>query len=290
MTQNQVNYAKILEERRANRANEKLMELRDARSYEIAQIQAEETARANRARESLNLSQLEETKRANLASEALKGVAAAETARHNQESEQQGRVSLGITASQAAEVARSNAARERETERSNRAREIETNRSNVARETETSRSNRANESLKAQTTALGYAQLAEQRRLNTANISLGVQNLAEQRAHHESSRVETLRHNVAAETEATRSNRAKDEETNRANLAKEALGVATLEETARHNKEYESTQRLTAWSNLLGTRGPVANLYNIIGGSNNAKRKEAEVEKNRQNALRALLG
>lgn len=124
MTKNQIEYAKLIETRRHNKAGEA------------------ETARSNRAQEgiiqeynaqtiSLRDKELAESIRAHLMSEDLQTQSLQETARANIARE--------------SETARSNLAHEIETQRSNFAKEQEMYRSNVARETETHRSNLASE-------------------------------------------------------------------------------------------------------------------------------------------------
>lgn len=107
----------------------------------------------------------------------------AEDARHNTEAESQGRQSLAESA-----------------------------RHNRVTEGETTRHNKATEGLSARQIGLGYAQLAETKRANTAREVLQTSQLSE-----------TIRSNMAHEVEI-----------NRANVAKEA-------ETQRHNMQMETT-------------------------------------------------
>lgn len=110
MTNNQIQYQRMLEERRSNRAQEI------------------ETKRSNLAREG-------ETIRSNLVREA-------ETHRANRANETIGLLGLN-------ETIRSNVAKETETNRANVAKETETNRSNLAKEAETKRHNEATETIDA---------------------------------------------------------------------------------------------------------------------------------------------
>lgn len=90
---------------------------------------------------------------------------------------------------------------------------------------EVARHNLATEGLTSRQIGLGYAQLAETKRANTARELLQSSQLSE-----------TIRSNKARETETTRSNIAKERETTRSNQAKE-------NETARHNERMESLQQ-----------------------------------------------
>lgn len=164
MTKNQIEYNKLLEQRRTNLRNEELTASRDLEAarhnLEGEGIQRQtlgETARANRAREA-------ETYRANLAKEALGVRQAEETERANRLREQ-------LQSSTLAETRRSNIAKESETRRSNlateglRSQEIdirsreqaETARSNLARELETARHNAAVESETTRTNKVNEA-------------------------------------------------------------------------------------------------------------------------------------
>lgn len=106
MTKNQIEYAKHLEQRRSNQAQEELTRQRDERSHKVATGQLEEQARANRAKEAQAIRSLDETIRANKATEAIRIGEAATSA---------GRL---------AETVRSDLAREAETAMHNRAMEL----------------------------------------------------------------------------------------------------------------------------------------------------------------------
>lgn len=174
MTKNQIEYAKLLESRRSNLANEDLTKARDKNAYEINLRNAAESERHNRATEAQARASLDETIRANQAREAHEVNVLAETSRSNRAREE--------------ETKRSNLAKEAETNRSNLAREKETYRSNVARETETARSNRANESLNSRNIDISQMSLAERVRAAQA-----------QEAHNRAVLSETQRHNQASE-------------------------------------------------------------------------------------------
>lgn len=79
---------------------------------------------------------------------------------------------------------------------------------------EAKRHNLASERLSAQQIGLGYAQLAETRRANTAREVLQTSQLSE-----------TIRSNMARETETNRSNVAKETETTRHNVISEGTDI-----------------------------------------------------------------
>lgn len=206
MTKNQIEYQKLLESKRANRAqetetnranlmNEELIRSRDTATLDLRGRELQETQRSNQAREAenfrSNLAREGENKRHNVAQEM-------ENSKHNRAQEAIGYGNISLGYSNLAEARRSNQANERirrnelferqrsnlaneaigrrslynesirnrETERSNRAREDETNRSNLAREREANRSNLAKEKQ-------AKAELAERKRRNTADIIIG---------------------------------------------------------------------------------------------------------------------
>lgn len=172
MTKNQIEYAKLLETKRSNLANEDLTRKRDTTAREVGLGNLQEGQRHNKATETQASASLDETVRSNkvreteaarhnvagevemyrhnVSGERLQSAAQAEQARHNRAGE-------SLTASTIAETQRSNIARETETARSNMALEAlkgaanaETARSNLAREVETNRSNLANEKIKGE--------------------------------------------------------------------------------------------------------------------------------------------
>nr|AVX53498.1 putative ORF1 [Marmot picobirnavirus] len=130
MTGNQIEYQKLLEQRRANRASEtetskhnrateglgtstlsetsrhnRAMEGRDLASYQ-------ESVRHNKASEAFNLANLSETSRHNQAQETFNVSNLAETAQHNRAQESQARNQLSLDYSKLSEAIRSNAANE----------------------------------------------------------------------------------------------------------------------------------------------------------------------------------
>lgn len=164
MTKNQIEYNKMLETRRANKAQEQLTSLRDTRAYELGVQNLGELSRHNRATEAQASQVLGETSRHNLATEQAQVLQLQETQRANMAREEISRGNL-------AETVRSNVAREEETKRSNIARETETQRHNVESErqgviqlNEMQRSNLANEAIRRQANAIQSA-------YNTASIA-----------------------------------------------------------------------------------------------------------------------
>lgn len=155
MTQNQINYWKLQEERRSNLAQEG------------------ETKRSNLAKEAetnrSNIAKETETHRSNVANEGVAFGNLSETQRSHQAQE-------SISLQGLAEQARHSQAVEAEEHRSNLARETENMRHNVAMEGETRRSNIANEVLTgtkiAKDAALGTAQLVEDRRQNAVRNNI----------------------------------------------------------------------------------------------------------------------
>lgn len=220
MTQNQLTYMRQLEDHRANLANEELTKKRDAATKQWQRDQLEETKRSNLARESLTGSQLAEAGRHNLATEQHALLQLSETQRANKAAEAWRAESL-------VETRRSNLAREEVTRFSAQ----EQARANRAREAETRRSNLASESLEQQRINLGYSQLDETKRQNSAANQLRSNEL-----------IELHRANVARESEQTRANQARESEQSRHNQVSELhegyrldLGYDELGERRRHN-------------------------------------------------------
>lgn len=245
MTTNQIEYAKLLETRRNNLVLSDLTEKRDANTFLLGQQNLDETRRANQAREQYNLDYLDEVGRANRARES------------------QNERSL------------------REQERANLAKEMynlqylgEVSRSNLANEDERKRSNLANEQLNRERLSSEDWYRRQQVYLGSQNIALGYSQLEEQR-----------RSNTARENETYRANLAREVEQNRANVAHERLSAAnylqnkryqedTLEETKRSNlaKEAETNRRnlrqeeLTQQSNYIDMwRQGVSTFNSLVG-------------------------
>lgn len=269
MTKNQIEYLKLRETQRSNAAQEQLTAHRDARTYEIALGNLNESVRSHKANEDLGNRQLLETTRSNMERERTNWAVLGETQRHNQavegetyrhnlETESQARnelserrrsnlaqeqlqqlnlsyrgQELNIRQNELAETIRSNQAREFETNRSNLAREIETNRSNIAQEKERNRSNVASE----QETARSHRATEA---LRTREIGLGYSQLAE-----------AERSNRARELETYRSNTAREIETNRTNLVYEDLQRSRNRQENAHNLKSDAN---AAQSNLIRER------------------------------------
>lgn len=139
---NRSNLAREAESHRANVAIEQITSLRDLRSYLTNMLGIQETIRANKARESISTRQ------------------AVETERSNRERERQQLLSFNLDRSKLSVQQDSL----NESIRANKAREAETTRSNQAREYlsakqlfEANRSNLANESIKTQTNLMNFA-------------------------------------------------------------------------------------------------------------------------------------
>lgn len=259
MTQNQIAYAKLLEDRRSHMATEELTRTRNENDYNLGLgtlqesrrsnlAREAETYRSNRARELLTGEQNAETRRSNqaregetqrhnVASEKLDLQKLEESRRHNIMSETQQDYANFTNRYQALEINRANVARETETQRSNLAKEQETRRSNLAVERETARSHRANEALQGANINLGYAQLAEQGRHNQELESQGQQKITQDQLFRSLGIIETERSNKARETENSLANRTREAETQRHNEAVESLDgrrVSAQETSTKH--------------------------------------------------------
>lgn len=220
--------------------------------------------------------ELEETRRANKMREALQMVQNAEAHRTNIEKER--------------ETNRSNIARERETHRANLAGETETRRANLAREGEAKRSNLANESIKVLANqeqaranraneALSAARNAETQRANLAaedisrqQISLGYTNAANTAASiAESRRASMAQEEVNRQNAATNASNA---ETNRLNAEtrsgelQEAI-TNNLRNFALSTKKYGEQVRTNKASEANARRGQdvqaTSNVFGVIG-------------------------
>lgn len=186
MTRNQIEYAKLREQVRANQAQEALTSLRDQRTYDVSTRSLDESSRHNRALEMLEFGRMSEVGRHNRATEQAQSVQLQETARHNRETETLGSAQL-------VEQQRSNVARELETSRSNLAREAETARSNQARESETHRANLVREVTDA-------GRLAEQVRSDLAGEAERKRSAQAQEQLRAAQLAEQIRHNMIMET------------------------------------------------------------------------------------------
>lgn len=149
MTKNQIEYANLLEQRRANLSNEDLTRRRDTAAREAKIVELGEQSRHNLAQEAYQSGSLDEASRHNLALEGLQGREISLRGQTLQETQRSNRAREKLEAQRNVETTRSNLAREAETMRSNVARENETARSNLAREAETSRHNKFTEGISA---------------------------------------------------------------------------------------------------------------------------------------------
>lgn len=206
MTKNQIEYAKLLETRRANQKQEEMTHERDY-----------ESARHNLATESISRSSLDETSRSNKAREA-------ETARNNLALE-------SLTRARDAETARANLEREKENFRSNAANES----IKLSTLQETQRSNVAQEGLRSRELGLRSREID----LKSEELSVKRDSLQETIRSNMAKENETMRSNLAKEYENNRSNVAKEWEQSRSNQANES-------ETHRHNVVSEATNAARA--------------------------------------------
>lgn len=254
MTKNQIEYLKLLESQRSNKAQESLTAKRDATTRELGFGNLAETTRHNLQSEAHNRAVLDETSRHNVVVEN-------ETQRHNVSQEQLGRdqllelnrhntVTEGHTAQQilesarhnqatesierdkaatqryqadtqrysALETSRHNLAVEDETSRHNVTSERETERSNRAKESETSRHNKAQESIGYGQISLGYSELRSLDSYRSSQISQWHREESEKERHNRSVEGETRRSNIAEELERSQHNRALEELQRRSNV------------------------------------------------------------------------
>lgn len=246
MTKNQIEYLKLLESQRANRAQEALIDRRDRASAELGRAQLTETAKHNRATEQQSFAVLGETHRANLAQEAWHIQTLGEQQRSNLRNEQ-------LKAEQQAEVVRANKRREltdlgslrlslygfSEQQKHNRATETETRRSNIAREQETARANRASEQIQQMKVLLGQDELAEVQRKNTL-----------QNEQYYSGLQETYRSNLVKERETKRHNEEVERQTG-------VRDLNTIGETVTHNRRTEGIQETQTVVKGLGDIGKI---------------------------------
>lgn len=216
MTRNQIEYFKLLETRRNNRAVEALTRARDLANYRLGSGTLAENTRHNKAAESQQYAVLGEQQRHNRAQEAQTTASLDETSRHNKALETVSALDAATRRLGLREDSRHNVAVETEQARANKAREQETQRANLASESIRRAAN-------AITSNLGYANVAESARRNTLQYALGQDQLSEQQRSNVTREVEAERHNRSTETEAQRSNVTREIEQTRSNLASESL-------------------------------------------------------------------
>lgn len=202
MTKNQIEYNKLLETQRSNRAQESLTEKRDNRAYEVSSGTLSETKRHNVAAELVSSNTLAETKRSNLAREE--------------------------------ENYRSNVAKESENVRHNTAVEVETRRSNVAGERLRSRELSEQSRHNLQTESVGRTQAQASMLQATASQRQAL--VAASRAQEEA------RHNATVEDESHRANVARETETNRNNVAVLAETIRSNQERERENAAHHTAE------------------------------------------------
>lgn len=217
MTRNQLEYARLLETRRSNMANEVL----GGQQVQISQGNLAEVIRHNQAGESQQGRSLDEAIRHNVQTENL-----------NSRSIQEGE--------------RSNRAREYETQRSNIAREHETLRSNVERENETARHNFVTEGQTNVSLSLSDQAQRELERSHRATETTNLLKVSEDARSNLARESETYRSNVAREREASRSNIANEQERLRSNLRSEELQKYGID----LNYELQHQSNLTSYNGM----------------------------------------
>lgn len=236
MTRNQLEYLRLLETERSNKAVEQQTALRDSRTYALGVRSQDEVERANRERELFNRDSLRETGRHNQAVESHNLAQLQESMRHNLSTENMSAITNQLRLQELDEVRRTNLARETENRRHNLAAEVEAYRSSVARETENTRHNLATERVASGQLNVDRQRAAEIARSNKANEGLQSQRNAISSAELSalnSYRGAQLSLSQRQQDEVVRSNVAKENETRAHNLATET-------ETARHNQVMET--------------------------------------------------
>lgn len=224
MTKNQIEYAKLLEARRSNQAQEVLIAERDA-----------ETARHNVEMESLDRTRARETERANRAQEAYRSQ---QLAISLDELGEKQRASMAIESLRQQELA--------ESVRHSQAVELETHRANTVKESQT------------------WSEIAESARAHRASEVINMSSVEQRREQAQLtyqaqmiSLNETKRHNIEAEREQARSASAREAETRRSNLAHEAevtrSNQAREVETNRHNLASEQAQQTQATARMISS-------------------------------------
>lgn len=241
MTKNQIEYGKLLEQRRTNLSNEDLtrrrdtlqaqarfVELREQGRHNLAseQIQSgslDESIRHNRATESVQTGQLEEARRHNLAQENVQTGQLSELRRHNQATEQAQLVDLGIKRDSQQESVRHNQQVESISryDADTRRAQLGIARAQVAvaqrqadasimnaetnrmQQLEAARHNVIQEQVSLQDAATRQTQVIGQ-------LNLGRDRLSEDKRHAQVVELETGRHNVTTETETQRHNTASE--------------------------------------------------------------------------------
>lgn len=227
MTNNQINYAKLKEDKRHNQMSEGI-ELHKAGSSRIQALTnmhaLGETATHNRATEQLGKDQLAESIRHNSAEETTKA----------------GTLSESI---------RSNRVREGETERSNRANEylkkydIDTN-ARIGSANAQANLTHAEAALRSAEASQSQAVTAAKAQENNYRVNLG-------------KNVETNRHNLVTEAENARHSYATEKETKESRLSNYAIGQANVDNA----KDRNQIERAKVWGNLATSIMRVGGLF-----------------------------
>lgn len=245
ITANQIEYAKLLETRRANQTLEALTRLRDQTTRDLGFSQLAETARANVAKEGLNRASLDETTRANMAKESQQLLTLSETQRANLaregETKRANMSQEDIKRAELAEAIRMHGVNETLASRA----QDETARHNVATEGISSAANQA----RITQSLIGLSGIQ-------AQVDLGRQQLDEQR-----------RSNLARESETHRANVTKEGETIRSNLAKEAelLRSHRASEDAK-SRELDLKTASTVFEGVRTTTGGIRDVISSVNG------------------------
>lgn len=233
MTKNQIEYQKLLETQRANRAQESITQQRDARTLDLRTSELGETRRHNVAGEQAKFVELGETHRTNVAKET-------ETERANRTRE--------------TETHRTNLAQEAERERSARAHEQETMRHNVETERQGAiglnlRSGELQESIRSHkaTEGLRGAELTESTRSHMATEAIRTSELSEQERTNRAREAETQRHNVVGESQ----------ESSRINLAGQQTEADLIRAQAATSQAETAARRQTADAVIGGVNAGV---------------------------------
>lgn len=241
MTANQINYAKLVEDRRSNQEQEKIghrnASAAASQATTAARRQAED-ARHNAESERINWWSAQEIQRHNLAGENLNTAAHYENVRSHKENENLGwftardqsnfRLVQGEALQRQADASMLNAYTKQGELANSRNALAESIRHNVVSEYEIERRNRAQEQISQQVAN-------ESKRHNL--VSETTQQLAQR---------ETARSNFAKETETNRANLAKETETIRSNTTREA-------ETERSDRVRENIQIAGTINDYLNT-------------------------------------
>lgn len=273
MTSNQIEYLKYLESKRANKAQEALTQSRDTNTYNVSMLGAQETKRANLAREDWQRASLDETSRSNRANESLNRARNQETERSNRASESIRSVANSISQYVA-----------EETERAHRASESinlfgaqEQRRANLAKEAENIRANNLSYAGTMAQVDLGYARDLTDQSRNAINLNLGMLNAREANRANLAREAETNRANIQREKEDRRHNKSVEAETAARNARDYIIRQQELREQTRHNKANEIAGYINSGSNALRSVAYTVDTASGILGKLPIKTQEREV-------------